>query len=182
MAAKTKKKTDKKSDRQAEDSEAATPASGQAQVAERPEVVEPFGWMNTWFDDWPRLFRSRFPEPFLRMQPGIETIRVEQYADGNEVVIRAELPGIDPEEAIDVSVAGDELTISATREQREESKTDDGFRSEFHYGSFRRVMTLPPGTAAEDIKASYDEGILEVRIPIGEAVTTKTKVPVERRA
>lgn len=54
------------------------------------------------------------------------------------VAIRAELPGVDPDEDIEVSIIDDRLTISARRERREESKEDEGFRSEFHHGSVRR--------------------------------------------
>ena len=149
---------------------------------ERPEVMEPRGWVSDWFEDWPRLFGRRFPESWWRGATAMETIRVEQFRDGDQVVIRAELPGVDPDEAIDVSVAGDRLTISAHREQREESKNDDGFRSEFHYGSFRRVMSLPAGTTTDDVKASYNDGILEVRVPVDTAAAAKSKVPIERKS
>ncbi|MDH4159822.1 MAG: Hsp20/alpha crystallin family protein [Actinomycetota bacterium] len=155
--------------------------TGQVQVVERPEVIAPLGWMSDWLDDWSRPLRWRLPGPLGRMTAGVEPIRVEQYNDGNDVVIRAELPGVDPE-AIDVTVTDDTLTVSAHREQREESKADDGYRSEFHYGAFRRVMTLPAGTSADDIKASYDEGILEVRVPARKAEAPTTKVPVKRKA
>lgn len=148
---------------------------------EKPEVIEPWGWVSDRLDEWPGFFGRRFGEPWWRRPSGVETIRVEQYREGGDLVVRAELPGVDPDEAIDVSVTGDRLTISARREQREESKSDEGFRSEFHYGSFRRVMSLPPGTSADDIKATYDDGILEVRIPAGDE-EAKTKVQVERRS
>ena len=150
------------------------------EVTTRPEVVEPWGWVSDWFEDWPRMFGRRFPEQFWRTPPEVETIKVEQFSDDDGIVVRAELPGVDPDEAIDVSVSGDKLTISAKREQREESKTDEGYRSEFHYGSFRRIMSLPAGTSADDVKASYEDGILEVRIPVDKAEAAKTKVPVKR--
>ena len=105
-------------------------------------------------------------------------MRVEQFQSEGDVVVRAELPGVDPEDDIDVSVIGDRLTISARRQKKEESETDEGFRSEFHYGSFRRTMGLPPGVDADDVKANYDDGILEVRVPIDDEVASKTKVPI----
>ncbi|MDH4076306.1 MAG: Hsp20/alpha crystallin family protein [Acidimicrobiia bacterium] len=177
MAAKEKKANENTEDAAA----GAEEPTGQVQVVDQPEVIEPSGWMSDWFDDWSRPLRWRLPGPLGRMTAGVEPIRVEQYRDGNDVVIRAELPGVDPE-AIDVTVADDELTVSARRERRKESKGDDGYRSEFHYGAFRRVMTLPAGTSAEDIKASYDEGILEVRVPAKQAEGPRTKVPVKRKA
>jgi len=168
------------SEEKADEVEAAD--AGEVEVVERPEVIQPWGWVSDWFEEWPRLFGGRLPEPSWRIPSEVETIRVEQFRDGDEVVIRAELPGVDPDEAIDVSVTGDRLTVSARRERREESKSDEGFRSEFHYGSFRRVMALPPGTSADDVTATYDDGILEVRVPADEAEATKTKVAVERKA
>ena len=146
-----------------------------------PETMEPFGMIGDWFDQWPRVFDRRFPEFLGRGFIGGEAMRVEQFTDGDEVVIRAEIPGVDPDEGIEVSVASGKLTIGAEREQREESKDDKGFRSEFHYGSFRRVMALPPGTTADDVSASYEDGILEVRMPSDSDVEAKTRVSVERK-
>ena len=145
-----------------------------------PETMEPFGMIGDWFDQWPRVFDRRFPEFLGRGFIGGEAMRVEQFTDGDEVVIRAEIPGVDPDEGIEVSVASGKLTISAEREQREESKDDTGFRSEFHYGSFHRTMTLPTGTSADDVKATYEDGILEVRLPSAGGGQAKTTVPIGR--
>ena len=158
----------------------ATAGEGEVEVASSPEVVEPFGWIGDWFDHWPPLFSRRFPELFDRGMSSAGALRVEQYVDGDESVIRAEIPGVDPDKDVDISVTGDRLTISAKREQREESKDDDGFRSEFHYGSFQRTMTLPAGTSADDVKATYEDGILEVRLPSAGSGPEKTKVPIGR--
>ena len=162
------------------DSSAGSPGEGEVEVARSPEVVEPFGWIGDWFDHWPPMFSRRFPELFDRGMSSAGALRVEQYVDGDESVIRAEIPGVDPDEDIDISVTGDRLTITAKREQREESKDDDGFRSEFHYGSFRRTMTLPSGTSADDVKATYEDGVLEVRLPSAGAGQAKTTVPIGR--
>ena len=155
-------------------------ATGAAVEVAGPETTEPFGVIGDWFDQWPRMFDRRFPEFLGRGFMGGEAMRVEQFTDGDEVVIRAEIPGVDPEEDIEVSVSSGKLTISAEREQREESRDDKGFRSEFHYGSFRRVMALPPGTTADDVSAGYEDGILEVRVPIDQDVEAKTRVAIER--
>lgn len=154
------------------------------EAVRRHQALEAWGWVDDVLEDWSRMLGGRFP-----MMPwwpprgtGAEAIRVEQYTDGDQLVIRAELPGVDPDEAVDVSVVNDHLTISAHREQREESKTDRGFRSEFRYGAFRRMVPLPPGTAASDVKASYNDGILEVRAPIDRAKAATGRVPVERKS
>ena len=80
-------------------------------------------------------------------------MRVEEFMDDDEAVVRVEIPGVDPEKDIDISVASGRLVVSAKREQRE-TKSEDGRRSEFHYGSFRRTMTLPPGVDADDVHAT----------------------------
>ena len=111
-----------------------------------------------------------------------ETIPVEEFVDDDTLVIRAELPGVDADEDIDITVDDGRLSIDARRERREETEEDGRFRSEFHYGSFRRTMSLPKGTEADDVKAEYRDGILEVRVPFSveteEEEAERTKVPI----
>jgi len=77
-------------------------------------------------------------------------------------------------------VADGVLTITAERreEMTEGEQGKAGYRSEFHYGSFRRHITLPTGAGAGDIKARYDKGVLEVRVPVAQASAEPTKVPI----
>jgi HSP20 family protein len=110
-------------------------------------------------------------EPIRRFLDGdltMSSIRVEQFVDGNTLVVRAEVPGIDPEKDVDVSVADGMLHIKAEREEKSEQKSKNGYRSEFRYGSFTRTIALPPGAREEDITASYKDGVLEVRAPAPE--------------
>jgi HSP20 family protein len=108
-------------------------------------------------------------------------LRVEEFRDGDELVVRSELPGIDPENDLDISVADGVLTITAQRQERSEQKGKEEYRSEFRYGSFTRSIPLPPGVKEEDIKANYKDGILEIRIPVGaEPETGARKIPVLR--
>ena len=103
-------------------------------------------------------------------------VRVEDYLEEGAYVLRAELPGINPEEDVEVAVEGDTLTIHG--ERREETKEKN--HREFHYGSFRRTVTLPKGAKAGDITASYHDGVLEVRVPIEKAETASVRIPVQR--
>jgi HSP20 family protein len=113
-------------------------------------------------------------EPIRRFLDGDLTmstsIRVEQFMDGNSLVVRAEVPGIDPEKDVDVSVADGMLHIKAEREEKSEHKSKTGYRSEFRYGSFTRSVALPPGAREEDVTASYKDGVLEVRAPAPQQV------------
>lgn len=73
----------------------------------------------------------------------------------------AEMPGIDPEKDLDISIDGDVLTISG--ECRDEKK--DRHRQEFHHGSFSRSVTLPRHLKDGEVKAEYADGVLTLRVP-----------------
>ncbi len=105
-----------------------------------------------------------------------DLIRVEDYMDGKDYVVRAEMPGIDPDKDVDVSIEGELLTIHGERNEEERDKN----HSEFRYGSFTRSLRLPAGAKKDDVSAKYDAGVLEVRVPVGAVSTEATKIPVQR--
>jgi len=106
-------------------------------------------------------------------------IRLEEYDEDGTLVIRAEAPGIDPDKDVDISIDRGLLRIHLEREQRDESKTAKGYRSEFRYGAFTRTVPLPPTATEKDVEASYLDGILEVRVPVPEGQEPR-KVQVQR--
>jgi len=97
---------------------------------------------------------------------GPAPIRVEEYVDGKTLVVRAEMPGVDPDNDIEVTMDEGYLRIRAERQEKEEHKEKGRYRSEFRYGSFSRNIPLPDGVKEEDIKATYTNGVLEVRAPL----------------
>jgi HSP20 family molecular chaperone IbpA len=100
---------------------------------------------------------------------GSGLIRLEARVSETEYTLGAELPGLDPEKDVQISVANGVLTIRA--ERREQAQT--GHRSEFRYGMFSRSVRLP-GNADEDaVQAHYDKGILEITVPLREQPTAK---------
>jgi HSP20 family molecular chaperone IbpA len=107
----------------------------------------------------------------MRPFTGGQLMRVEDYVDEGQYVVRAELPGIDPEKDVDITVDDGVLTIRA--ERQEEKK--EGGRSEFRYGSFTRSVSLPAGADEENVAASYRDGILEVRAPVRAATKPEPK-------
>lgn len=109
-------------------------------------------------------------------------VRVEEFTDGDAWVVRAELPGIDPDKDVHVTVDGGLLTISAERreETTEGEQGKPGYRSEFRYGSYQRSLRLPASVAPEEVTATYNDGILEVRVPAAGTTTEPAKVPVTR--
>lgn len=106
-----------------------------------------------------------------------QTMRVEDYVTDGHYVLRAELPGIDPEKDVEVTVAEGVLSIKAERQEEKADKT----RSEFRYGSFHRQVTLPAGADEEHVAASYTNGILEVTIDLKDerAKTSARRIPVK---
>ena len=111
----------------------------------------------------------------------VEWLRVEEFVEDKTLVVRAELPGIDPEKDVNISVVDGSLVIRAQKEQKSEERDKDSYRSEFHYGSFVREIALPAGVDEAQIAASYRDGVLEVRVPMGEPVEpAKVKIPISR--
>jgi HSP20 family protein len=104
---------------------------------------------------------------------------VESYIEAGKMVIRADLPGIDPKN-VEISVTGDVLTIKGSREERSEQKERNFVVKEVSYGSFERSITLPQGVKAEDIKAAYKDGVLELTAPAPrETAARKVAIEVE---
>ncbi|MBI2706244.1 MAG: Hsp20/alpha crystallin family protein [Actinobacteria bacterium] len=107
-------------------------------------------------------------------------MKIEELDEEGTRVVRAELPGIDPDKDVELTVDHGVLTISAHR--RAETKSEEGgvYRSEFSYGAFRRSVPLPAGATEADVKASYHDGILEVRFPVDDEKAAAKKIPIAR--
>ena len=133
--------------------------------------------------DWPSWMTSR--APFDQMDGWLDlgndsSIRVEEFDSEKHHVIRAEAPGIDPDKDVDLTISDGVLRLMVHRQKQ--SKTGDArhYRSEFNYGSFTRVIVLPPGCAEGDIAATYEDGILEVKVPINGAKAREKRIPIAR--
>lgn len=132
--------------------------------------------------DWPDWFGGRMfavPDTWKDLLDESD-MKVEEFRDGDTLVVRAEMPGIDPDNDVEITVSDNMLHLRA--ERRSETKTEDkkGYRSEFRYGSFSRSVRLPAGAGEDDVKASYNDGILEVRIPVDESSNGARKIPIAR--
>lgn len=140
--------------------------------------TSPMTWSD-WFDHWPEMFARRWPETLRNLPFGAEMMRIEHFNDEDgTMVVRAELPGIDPEEDVSISIDDGLMTISGEREERSETEGSNGYRTEFQYGSFSRTVRLPVGARADDVVATYRDGILEVRVPVDADKPTVRKVPI----
>jgi HSP20 family protein len=125
------------------------------------------------------------PEPFRRFLEGDMDawLRVEEYREAGSLVVKAEAPGIDPDNDVDITLTGSQLQITVRREEKSEHKDKEGYRSEFRFGTFSRTVSLPAPVNQDDIRASYTDGVLEVRVPLTEeSATGAQKIRVSRGA
>jgi HSP20 family molecular chaperone IbpA len=134
-----------------------------------------------------RQQRSLFPEiadlfagfpSFANIRPVFDArmmrLEDEMTKDGRYEV-RAEIPGVDPAKDVDITVHEGRLTIKAERTE----KTETSGRSEFSYGSFARTVTLPQGADEDDVKATYDKGILTVSVGVSEPKKAEKKIEIQ---
>ncbi len=121
------------------------------------------------FDWMPRLFDFNLDMPHMR---------VEEYLEDGNLVLKAEIPGINPDKDVKISCNEGWLRIEAEREELSEHKDKKGYRSEFKYGSFMRDVPLPAGAKGKDIKASYKDGVLMVKVPMPKEVQGMSNIPI----
>ena len=89
-------------------------------------------------------------------------IRLEDQVTDTEYTVRAELPGLDPEKDVQISVAHGMLTLRAERKEEKQSR----HRTEFRYGVLQRTVPLPESANFDKIRARYHDGILEIAVPL----------------
>src|SRR5208282_3975781 len=107
-----------------------------------------------------RMFEELFDDRKSTWTPAIDVER-----DNGNLVMRADVPGITPEE-VKIEVKDDILTVAGEHEEKKEDKGEHYLRRERRYGSFSRSMALPAGVDAKKIKAKTHDGIVEVTIPL----------------
>jgi HSP20 family protein len=122
------------------------------------------------FRDFDRLFdEGRFAFPFVRPVREFGEFAwapdVEVFERDNTLVARVDLPGMKREE-VSVTVTDEGLVIEGERRHEAEEEKNDWYRSERSYGRFSRVIALPEGVKASAIKATFEHGVLEVRVPL----------------
>jgi HSP20 family protein len=106
--------------------------------------------------------------------PGLWTPQVEMFERNNELIVRADLPGLERDD-VTVEVAEDGLTIEGERRDEKEEKGEGFYRSERAYGKFYRRLPLPEGVKAEDANATFSNGVLEITIPTRKRIEQKTR-------
>lgn len=106
------------------------------------------------------LTDALFRRPAATRGTGWYAPTTDVVREGDDAVVRLELPGVDVAEDVTVEVEGGRLTV---RGERRDEKSGEGFRQS-RYGSFRRTFTLPEHVADDAVSASYDAGVLTIRV------------------
>jgi HSP20 family protein len=114
---------------------------------------------------WLRPFREMWPD-WAHFEEGLElrTPRVDVINRDDELLVRAELPGVKRED-LAVELSGDLLTIRGEQRHEERKEEGDLVRAEIAHGAFSRTMTVPAGLDGEHVKAEFKDGVLEVHLP-----------------
>lgn len=148
----------------------------------------PFGDVGRWEHDMDRMMEDFFGR---RMRPwwpdrwfkgeelDVRAPALDLYEEKDDIVVKAELPGIEKDN-IEVNLTDHTLTIKGEKKKEEEIKEENYYRAERSYGSFLRTIELPKDVHSDKVKASFKNGILEVRVPkTEEAKAKEIKVKVD---
>jgi HSP20 family protein len=134
---------------------------------------DPVRDMISWREAMERAMDEGFFRTPLAFAPWVEgSMAVDMYETGDSVVVKTTIPGIKAEE-IEVSVAGDTLTIKAESKAEEEVKRENYLRRERRFGSYCRSVALPGGLQTDKAEADYCDGILTLTFPKAEVVKPK---------
>jgi len=150
---------------------------GELTTQQPPKAVSPFEEMERHVEEFFRNPFSAFPHPawapFKFPKPGETGPAVDIFEEKGEVVVRAEVPGIDKKD-IQVSVSDNILTISGEKKQETKEEKKDYHRIECSYGSFCRRFRLPQDVESDKAAASFKDGVLEIRLPRGKTSGRKS--------
>jgi HSP20 family protein len=107
------------------------------------------------------------------------TPQIEVSHQNNELLVRADLPGLKKDD-VSIDITDEAITISGERRQEQESESGGYYRSERNYGSFYRTVPLPRGAISDQAKATFKDGVLEVRVPAPpEQVTRGRRIEIQ---
>ena len=137
----------------------AQPARALSPFEEMDRMFDQFfrrGWMRPWRFEWPS-----FPELAL---PEMKMPKVDVLDRENEVVIKAEVPGVEKKD-LDISVGEDTVTIKGSTTHEEKEEKGDYYRREISRGAFLRTVALPATVDGSKAKASFKDGMLELVLP-----------------
>ncbi|HXV84367.1 MAG TPA: Hsp20/alpha crystallin family protein [Candidatus Binatia bacterium] len=147
----------------------------------------PFADVSKWEREMDRMFNDVFAR---RMRPWWPALWsggdgeftapvVDVYEEKDEIVVKAELPGLEKND-IQVSISDSQMTLKGEKKKEEKTEGENYYKRERSYGAFLRSVELPTDVQADKVKASFKNGVLEVRLPKSEEAKTKTiKVKID---
>jgi len=145
--------------------------AGEQEPQRLPSTIED---MNRFFDQMMGSFmRHRWPAWLKEDWPSLgglgslwepEMPRVDVVNRDEEVEVTAELPGVSKDD-LEVTLGDNSITIQGSTSQEEKTEEGEYFRREISRGSFSRTVTLPSEVDGENVKASFDKGVLSIRLP-----------------
>ena len=151
------------------------------QTSREDRFLNPFALLGRLADEMTGVFansglgRTRESSAAIGWAPEIDVLQ-----RGNELVVRADLPGVKPDD-VDVEISDDAITISGERSDEREEERHGVYRVERRYGSFFRTIPLPQGAIADQAKARFNDGVLEVVVPApSEQVSRGRRIPIEQ--
>jgi HSP20 family protein len=151
--------------------------------AEPAHAVSPFEEMEKRFEEFFRRPFSMFGPSWLPRvkfsEMGVLSPEMDIFEDGDDVVVKAELPGM-KKENIEVNLTDDMITVSGEKKKEEKVEKKDYYRVERSYGSFSRSFKLPKEVQSDKAKATFTDGVLEIRVPkTAEAISKEKKLTIE---
>ncbi len=135
--------------------------------------MSPWSLMRRFSDEMDRWFSGREAGETGMWSPNIEVRERD-----NNLVVSADLPGLNKDD-VRVEVTEDGLCISGERKREHEERREGYYRSERSYGTFSRIVPLPEGANIDQAKAQFNNGVLEVTVPIPEGARRRREIPIE---
>lgn len=134
---------------------------------------EPFRGLSEIHTEMNRLCDTFLNRPVgLGMKERLWAPALDMYETKDDLYVQVELPGV-KENEVQVSITNDVLTVKGERAQQQELRDDNSPRLERWFGKFERSIELPTAIQADKVKATYRDGVLEIKLPKAEAVKPK---------
>jgi HSP20 family protein len=148
---------------------------------EKSRSMPPLYDIEKWFEDaWKKPFSLFSPSiwPDMHRPEGYEiSPTVDVFEEGNELVMHADLPGMKKDD-IKVDLSENILTLSGEKKRTEKQEKEDYYRYERSFGSFVRRFELPGDLDIDKVKAHFEDGVLELRIPMKAATRKHKKIAI----
>jgi HSP20 family protein len=145
---------------------------------EMDRLFEDFGFGGNWLSpSYRREFFSRSDE----FRQSLWSPQIETFEREGQLVLRADLPGLKKDD-VNVEITDNDITISGERRNEDEERREGFYRSERSYGSFFRSIPLPEGVNADDAKATFQNGVLEITMQAPQLQSRGRRLEIKERA